>query len=178
MQGGRDIPLNARGRDQAAAAGRILGGLLAERGLSAADLDFVASPLSRARETMTILRAALGMGEPGHFRLDGRLQELSFGSWEGRTWAELKASDPLRCAARRRDKWGFVPPGGESYAALRDRVEPWLDSFAQDTVVVGHGGVARVLLHILADVDRDRAPETDVFQGRVLRFADGAAAWV
>ena len=53
-QGQRDIPLNATGRGQAARNGRVL----AERWASdAAVLDYVASPLVRARETMEIMRA-------------------------------------------------------------------------------------------------------------------------
>jgi probable phosphoglycerate mutase len=67
---------------------------------------------------------------PGRYRLEATLMELSFGAWEGLTWAEIRARDPAAVAARRADKWGFAPPGGESYAMLAERVRGWLDSLA------------------------------------------------
>ena len=61
LQGGRDIPINANGRAQARRCGDIMRDLLARDHRAAADLDFVASPLGRARETMEIVRAGLGL---------------------------------------------------------------------------------------------------------------------
>ena len=43
---------------------------------------------SRARETMELARAALGLGAHG-YRLEPRLAEISFGEWEGFTIAQL-----------------------------------------------------------------------------------------
>ena len=178
LQGQRDIPLNGKGRHQAAAAARKLMRTLARRGLVAADLDYLASPLGRTVDTMRLLRSAARLAPPEGFRTDSRLKELSFGSWEGRTWGEIKDTDPDGYAGRRRDKWTFAPPGGESYAALRERVEPALGSIAENAVLVGHGGVARVLLNLIAGVASDRAPDIEIWQGRVLVFADNRAAWV
>jgi broad specificity phosphatase PhoE len=59
LQGQRDIPLNGKGRDQAAAAGRLLRDLVTASHLG--ELDFVASPLLRTRETMGLARAAMGL---------------------------------------------------------------------------------------------------------------------
>ena len=50
-QGQRDIPLNATGREQAVGNGRVLAQAL---GQEAAALDYVSSPLVRARETMEL----------------------------------------------------------------------------------------------------------------------------
>ena len=65
LQGQRDIPLNARGREQARAVGGTLRSLL---GREIDQLDeaqaFFASPLERARETMEIARDAMGLA-PG-----------------------------------------------------------------------------------------------------------------
>ena len=79
--------------------------------------------------------------------------------------------------ARRRDTWAFVPPGGESYAMLLDRVSPWLAILPEDAVVVAHGGVARVLLHRVAAVGAGRVTAEEIHQGRVLVFDGGAARW-
>ena len=176
LQGRRDVDLNPLGRRQSVAAGERLARLLAGRGLDPQALDFVASPLSRTCDTMVLLRGALGLdGEP--FRRDDQILELSFGRWEGRTWPEIKRSDPAAAEERRRDRWCFVPPGGESYAMLEGRVASWLGGLAGDTGVVAHGGVARVLLHLVAGVAKARAPVAEISQGRVLVFRSGAAHW-
>ena len=165
------------GRRQASAAGTTLARLLADRGLAPADLDFVASPLGRTRETMELLRGGLGIGLPDVV-CDDRIKELSFGAWEGRTWTDLKRSEPAAVATRKRDCWRFVPPGGESYAMLLHRVIPWLAALKEDSVVVAHGGVARVLLHHAAGFGTERAPAEEIHQGRVLIFDGGAAHWI
>src|SRR5712671_6516449 len=61
LQGQHDIPLNALGCDQAARCGQILAAEFSRIGRSADSFDFVASPLSRARATMEIARAVLGL---------------------------------------------------------------------------------------------------------------------
>ena len=53
-QGSRDIPLNATGRRQADANGYLLRELLREEGVDPASLNWFASPLSRASETMDL----------------------------------------------------------------------------------------------------------------------------
>ena len=152
LQGQRDVPLNDFGRVQAEEAGHRLRGLVSH----AERLDYVASPLGRTRETMERVRAAIGL-PPAGYRLDERLKELTFGRWEGLTWKEVRARDPDGARGRDADKWGFAPPGGESYAMLADRVRPILGELRRDSLVVSHGGVARVLLVLLGGVPRHDA---------------------
>ncbi len=178
LQGQRDTPLNGRGRDQASAVGARLRGYFGD---DAATLDqslrFVASPLLRTRDTMRLARHAMGL-DPERFATDLRLLELSFGRWEGLTWDELKARDPLAAKAREGDKWHFEPPGGESYAMLASRVRPWLDELDGDTLVVSHGGVARVLMAMIGGLSQTQAPVAEVKQGRALIFERGACQWI
>ena len=173
LQGQRNIPLNPRGRDQAAAVGRTLGRRIRPEidALEAAGA-FVASPLGRATETMELVRAAIGL-EPVRYRVDPRLKELSFGDWEGLTWAEIAARDPKGLAARRADKWNFTPPRGESYAMLAERVQAWLATLAGDVLVVAHGGTARALMTLLAGVPGPVSAGTPIVQGRALLFDKG-----
>ena len=117
LQGQRDIPLNALGRIQAAQCGTILRDLFARDNLRAADLDYVSSPLGRARDTMELMRTGLGL-PPNDYRIDPRLMEMSFGRWEGYTYEELQLREAQSLAAREKDKWGFVLPEGESYEQL------------------------------------------------------------
>ncbi|BCP52530.1 phosphoglycerate mutase [Kaistia sp. 32K] len=172
FQGQRDIPLNARGRIQAQRNGRVL----LERMPEAAGFDFVASPLERTRQTMEIARGAMGL-DPSAYRLDPILKEITFGDWEGFTAPELEARWPEQVVAREGDKWGFVPPAGESYEMLSVRIGQWLESLDTDTVVVSHGGVCRVLRGLLLGLDKDTTPNLDVPQDRIFVW-NGAAHWL
>jgi broad specificity phosphatase PhoE len=173
LQGRRDIPLNALGRKQAARSGELLANLLAISGATPQQFAFTASPLSRARETMEIMRAELGV-PPQDYAIDARLAELSFGKWEGLTYKEVRALDRSVLATRERDKWNFQPPGGESYAQLLVRVREWHDGMTGDAIIAAHGGVARALLVLYAVKSPAEAPLGDVAQGVVYEFAPGS----
>jgi probable phosphoglycerate mutase len=153
----------------------ILRDLLGRDSRPLADYDYVSSPLGRARETMELLRSGLGL-EPSLYRTDSRLMEMSFGRWEGFTFAELQATEAEALAARERDKWGFVLPGGESYEQLTVRVRAWYESIERDTVVSAHGGVARALMAHLGIEPTAVASVGEIGQGVVYVFGDGTVA--
>jgi broad specificity phosphatase PhoE len=179
LQGQTDTPLNTTGRRQAAACGHILGDLLGRDGQPLSHYACVASPLTRARETMELMLGAMPAPlrpDPPIYRTDDRLKELTFGAWEGFSLAEIAARQPDLLAARERDKWRFVPPGGESYEQLCVRVDGWYRALDRDTVAVAHGGILRVLLVILGLALSQTAPAENVAQGAVYRFADGRVA--
>ena len=62
FQGSQDIPLNAIGKDQAIRSGELLVDVLARDEHDPAKVPFVSSPLGRARNTMELVRGALGAG--------------------------------------------------------------------------------------------------------------------
>lgn len=169
LQGRHDVPLNARGRSQAAHCGEILRDLFARDGRDPAGLDYVSSPLQRAYHTMELARAALGLAAQG-YRRDPRLSEIAFGEWEGFTIAQLHMRDPQRIAQREHDKWHFVPPGGESYEMVAARMRAWYAGLARDTVVTAHGGTARGLIADLGIAKPAAAPLLDIEQGMVYVF--------
>jgi probable phosphoglycerate mutase len=169
LQGQHDIPLNPLGRLQAQRCGVVLGDLLARGGRSITDYDYVSSPLGRARETMELMRSAMGL-EAGLYRTDARLMEMSFGRWEGFTYDELQAREAAALAERERDKWGFVLPGGESYARLEARVQVWYDGIERETVASAHGGVCRALMAHLSLAQPAEASMGDIRQGVVYVF--------
>ena len=169
LQGRRDIPLNARGRGQAAHCGEILRGLFARDGRDPHSLDYVSSPLKRATETMALAREAMGLAPDG-YRTDDELAELAFGDWEGMTIAQLHYSDPQRIAAREHDKWRFVPPQGESYEMVAARMRVWYEGLAGDVVATAHGGTCRGLMAILGIAKPAAAPLVDIAQGVVYVF--------
>jgi probable phosphoglycerate mutase len=173
FQGWREIPLNARGRAQAAHVGGVLRDLVARRAADPARLAYVASPLGRARETMELMRTALGV-PPASYRADERLREIGYGAWEGLTVAEMAAAHPAVFAARNADKWQVAAPGGETYAALAARLKEWAGSLTLDTVAVAHSGTARALMVALGVAPAATAGDLPVAQGAVYVFADGA----
>jgi probable phosphoglycerate mutase len=167
LQGQRDIPINATGRAQATRNGEALGELVG----SADEFDFVASPLSRTRETMERLRTAMGL-DPLGYRTDERLKELSFGDWEGFTTAEIKKTEPERLRERSKQKWSFIPPGAdaESYEILSWRIGAWLASLKGPTIAVSHGGVVRSLFRIVGNVEEEEASTMPIHQDRIVRI--------
>ncbi len=166
LQGGRDIALNENGRRQAAHCGEILRDLLARDEAAPSALEYISSPLGRARITMELIRGALGLPADG-YRIEQSITEISFGEWEGFTLDELAARDDEAVQRRTRDKWNFTPPGGESYGQVMDRVGRWYETLARDTVVVAHGGTARALFAYLGLFKTDTAAQESIEQGVV-----------
>jgi probable phosphoglycerate mutase len=178
LQGQRDVPLDGAGREQAMAIGRYLRAAMGrDIATIVAGGRFWASPLARTRETMELARDAMGL-PPQPYRLDARLKELTFGVWEGLTWAEVWARDPSGAKAREADKWTFAPPGGESYQMLTERGKPWLAGLDGETFLVAHGGVARAFFALLVGMPTAQAAAAPIWQGRALIFDKGAAEWV
>jgi broad specificity phosphatase PhoE len=173
LQGQRDIPLNDLGRVQAEEAGKLLASL----NTRPEDLDWWVSPLRRTRETAERARAALGL-HPTYYKMDERLKELSFGLWEGMTWKEVRRSDPGRALNREKNKWDTVPPEGESYVMLAERVISFLENLTRDTVIVSHGGVGRAMMQIAAGHAKEHASNQDIWQGKILLFQHGSCRWV
>lgn len=172
-QGQTDIPLNERGRAQSRRNGEALRSFLP----AISSADYVASPLGRARETMEILRATLGL-DPANYSLDRRLIELSYGSWEGQLQANLPKSDPQGLADRKIDPFRWRPVGGESYADLLIRTVDWASTLERDTVVASHGGVSRCLRAHILGLDPETIPALESPQDRVLVLTAGSMAWV
>jgi probable phosphoglycerate mutase len=162
FQGRKDIPLNALGRAQAKANGEKLASLLPEPSL----LSYSSSPLGRARETMEIIRDALGLN-PAGYEIDARLIEASYGDLEGTTLAEFKAANPAAHRLRKETRWTFTPPNGESHAMVLPRINAWYQSISKDSVIVAHGVVGRVLRQHLLGLDPNEAADYEFPQDRI-----------
>jgi alpha-ribazole phosphatase len=79
------------------------------------------------------------------------LRELNIGHWEGRTWRELKEKHPEEWQARLDDLVNYQVPGGESLLQMAERVRAAVRRIVtahpgEEVLVVGHGGVNRVIL--------------------------------
>ncbi len=175
FQGQKDIPINALGREQARRNGKVLRETIGEP----AGFDFVASPLSRTRETMEIVRGELGLASSA-YRTDERLLELCYGDWEGLYLHEMQGTQGELTRARNQNKWEFVPPGAgaESYAMQAARFSPWLDEVDSPTVCVTHGGILRCVWNILGGVPGNDAGQLTIRQDKLLRFQSGTLEWI
>ena len=104
--------------------------------------NLVTSPLLRCRRLAERIGSELGI-EPV---VDQRLQEMSFGHWEGMSWNDISRAEL--------DEWAkdFLyarPHGGESVHMLRVRVMNALADYQRagsDHIVVTHAGVIRAAL--------------------------------
>jgi probable phosphoglycerate mutase len=172
-QGQRDVALNESGRAQARRNGTVLKELLP----AIATADFVSSPLSRAIETMEILRSEMGL-DPDNYRCDAQLMELNYGHWEGHLASTVMEIDPDGVAAKTRDPFGWRPQGGESYSDLMDRVSTWLNGIMRDTVAITHGGVSRVARGAILGLDTRDVPVLDVPQDKILLLRDRQMSWI
>lgn len=125
LLGRMESPLTELGRRQAAAA------VDAVHRAGARPDRVITSPRQRARDT------ASGFATP--VEVDERWAELDYGEYDG---ARLGEVPPELWSAWRADP-GFVPPGGESLAALGARVRAACEDLAGaagagDVVVVSH----------------------------------------
>jgi probable phosphoglycerate mutase len=175
LQGHYETTLNARGREQAKDSAGVLHNLFAREDRGADDFAYVSSPLKRARQTMELIRSALGL-DPLDYAIDDRLMEICYGEWEGLTLSEIEARDPDVLMRREHDKWGFMPPGGECYRDVAARVGAWYAALTRDTVVTAHGGVVRALMANFHVMLEEEAVHADILHGVVYVFSGGTLA--
>jgi ribonuclease H / adenosylcobalamin/alpha-ribazole phosphatase len=139
--GGRDKPLTENGIYQSRCAAEALAQLPIK--------TVISSPLRRAADTAAKIQAACGI----ELRLDTRLAEGSFGSWEGLTRAEVLelGTRDTELLARWESDASCAPPGGESIESIQTRVialvEELIDEFPNSSVaLVSHVGPIKALL--------------------------------
>lgn len=172
IQGQEDVPLNDHGRAQARSNGERFATLWRHQH----EPHVVASPLLRTRETADIFREAAGLSRP--CETDARLREIHFGQWQRRTLVEVWHETPEPVEARKRDKWNFQVPGGESYAMLAARALPVLDDLPPRAVVVSHGGTMRTIIRRLTNLPEAEAAELAIPQDAMWLWNGHAGEWV
>ena len=140
--GQTDLVLSAAGRRQCDKWKGILDSVAFE--------TIICSDLRRSVETAALIA--------GHRAVDIRtepaLREIYLGAWEGLTFESIKKRYPQEFDRRGQSIATHRPPDGESFADLAQRVLPVFHNLAAQStgpmLVVGHGGVNRVILsHLL-----------------------------
>ena len=148
LQGTADVPLNERGRGQAAALAAALRGVRFDAAYS--------SPLGRARETA----AAVWDGRPGAVTLLDDLREIGYGRWQGLDAAARDADDAALHQRWREAPWEVTFPHGESLHDVARRARRAMAHVAgawpgATVLVSGHGHLNRVLLILARGEPRD-----------------------
>ncbi len=137
--GQADVQLTAQGLEEY----ESLRARLADKPLRA----IYTSDLSRCHTGAHLLAQTHGLSPVA----TAKLRELHIGEWEGMTWKEIQERFPKQWQARLDDIVNYRVPGGENLVDLAARVRPMIrrivsEHTGQEVVVVGHGGVNRVLL--------------------------------
>ena len=135
LQGRTDRPLSGEGRAK-----------VAEWTVPDAyrSFEWVASPLSRARQTAEILSLDIA-------RLEPAIIEMDWGAWEGHTRTELDEIYGEEVSIRAAKGLDLRPHDGESPRDVRDRVAAWAREIAaagRDTGAVCHQGIIRAALSL------------------------------
>lgn len=105
------------------------------------------SDLSRCVTGAQIIGGHLGI-TPSY---SSALRELNIGIWEGMTWTEIVERYPEQWEARLADLVNYRVPGGENLLDMAGRALPHLQEIiarhrGENVLIVGHGGMNRVLL--------------------------------
>ena len=154
-----DLPLNAKGREQATLTAKRL-----------ADIPFTAcysSDLCRAKETADIL-ANRGLTVSA----DPRLREINYGVFEGVTAKEWPVLFPQDFAHYQADTLRHAPTNAESRLQLMARVDDFLNEITANhgeatILVVTHGGTLAALFNLLLAKEHGGEP---AFFHRIFRF--------
>jgi len=156
-----DVPLSARGEEQARAFGRWLATQPPERRPTAV----LVSPYLRARQTARLALEAAGDALAGltTVDVDDRLRDRELGLLDGLTWAGIVAKHPEEAERKRRlGKFYHRPPGGESWADICLRLRSVYADIAEElpaerVLVVAHDAVIQLTRVIVEGMDEETA---------------------
>jgi broad specificity phosphatase PhoE len=147
-----DVPLSARGEEQA----RALGQWFASMPLAERPTVLLTSPYARARRTSELIVEAGGTDEPDEaLVIDERLREREFGILDRLTALGVQQRFPDQFEQRRLlGKFYHRPPGGESWCDVILRLRSMLDTinlhYARERVlIVCHEVVVLCLRYLL-----------------------------
>ena len=147
IQGSQDICLNEIGIEQAREVAEKLLALRLERP------RLFTSKQQRAKQTAEVLEQCLGTS----LNIVEGLQEVNFGKWEGKSWAQVQADYPADYQQWFLHRRHTRPLDGESYQDMLDRLSSALIEIAghdsSTAIIVTHSAVIMSLKCILTDTD-------------------------
>ena len=159
-----DVHLNAQGEEQARQ--------LVQR-LASVPLDAIyCSPQPRTHETAQPLAHARGVA----FRTDAGFDEVDLGTWEGRTFDEVRDQDEWKHWCERRGS--AQPPGGEPFAGVARRGFEGLQRLMrahpdQHVLVVSHGDPLKATIATCLGLSLDNLEQFEIAPASISILAMG-----
>jgi alpha-ribazole phosphatase len=139
-----------------------------------ADAPIVTPKAERCRRLADHLAAARG----ARVTVDDRLRDLDFGEWEGQRWDEIPR---VQTTVWSRDIWNQTAPGGESYAALHERVRAVWESLTGGEEaalsIVAPAGPLRALMTVALELPADAFVRLHLDYGGIAKLADASGGW-
>jgi broad specificity phosphatase PhoE len=107
--------------------------------------------------------------------MEPQFSEMNFGDWEGCTTNEVYVKAPKALELFWSDPDKFPPPNGERLTQFQDRVLRSWDQVVKQyhdrhSLIVTHGGVIRILLCHLQNIELSRLMELEVGYGALFTF--------
>lgn len=165
-----DSPLTEAGQAQARAVAACLAG-------EALD-SLYSSDLGRTRQTVAPLAEATAL--PVGF--DPAYRERSYGSFEGRTYADIEREFPAHYEKFRSRDPDHAVPEGESPRQFHERISAALSALAERAAgkriaVVTHGGVLSVMYRYVEGIALDAPRKYTLANASINRFTYAAGRW-
>ncbi|HEX2055136.1 MAG TPA: 2,3-bisphosphoglycerate-dependent phosphoglycerate mutase [Nitrospiraceae bacterium] len=163
-----DVPLSAKGMEEAKAAGEKLRGFKFDRAFT--------SVLIRANETLRIVLETLGQtGIP--IEKDKALNERMYGELQGLNKAETARKFGDEQVKIWRRSFDVRPPGGESLKDTAERVLPYYEARikphlakGETILIAAHGNSLRALVMQLDELTREQVLELNIPTGAPLCY--------
>jgi broad specificity phosphatase PhoE len=128
------------------------------------------SPLMRTYQTAEIIGRELNIP----VKTKEGLKERDWGIWAGLPWNDV--SQKLS-GLTLEERFKFVPPEGESWEQMDERLAKTLEEVAEDqnsgenTLIITHRGCLRAILPVLAKAGRDKHEDFSVGTGTLTKFS-------
>jgi alpha-ribazole phosphatase len=144
--------------------------------------QILCSDLKRCQLLAEAIAARLGLFAES----DPIWRELSFGTWENRTWSDIQAREPQVLSEWMANFDTVAPPAGESFQQLQARVLKGIESnILCDTgktpvahcLVVTHAGIIRAAVSAFSDLPLRKAFELAVPYGSHTSFRRRGNRW-
>ncbi|MDR3075840.1 MAG: histidine phosphatase family protein [Synergistaceae bacterium] len=138
VYGHTDYPLSEFGARQAAGMGKVLSGIRMDR--------IISSDLARAAGTARIV-AGMQSGGGAEVEFTAEIREVFMGEWDGLPKKYVTEKFPGLFRDRGLDLENVAPPGGESFAMMRDRGMRFMSRLVGESagirrvLIVAHGGI-------------------------------------
>ncbi len=88
-----------------------------------------------------------------------RLKERNFGIFEGLSWSEVEKLYPKEAKNLLNDPFFYRIKNGESFFDVKNRVVPFIENTVlksgKNTLIIAHGGINRVIISHLLDMNLD-----------------------